>query len=98
MAAYMIVICEIHDRERFLSDYAQPTAELIKRHGGEYVLRAPGLVSLEGGFGDGMSAVISRWPDKPSIERFWTSPEYESLKEKRRAVSDAQVLIVETKE
>lgn len=98
MAAYMIVLCQIHDRDRFLSDYAQPTAKLIAQYGGEYVLRAPGVMSLEGGFGDGMSAVISRWPDKPSIERFWTSPDYESLKAKRRAVSDAQVMIVETTE
>jgi len=97
MAAYMIVLCQIHDRDRFISEYGQPAAELIASHGGEYVLRAPGVISLEGGFGEGMSAVISRWPDKAAIERFWNSPEYQSLKEKRRPISDAQVMIVETK-
>jgi uncharacterized protein (DUF1330 family) len=95
MAAYMIVLCQIHDRDRFVSEYAQPTAKLIASHGGEYVLRAPGVISLEGGFGDGMSAVISKWPDKAAIEGFWNSPEYKDLKAKRRSVSDAQVMMVE---
>lgn len=95
MAAYMIVLCQIHDRDRFISDYAHRAAELIALHGGEYVLRAPGVTSLEGGFGDGMSAVISRWPDTAAIERFWNCPEYQDLKAKRRLVSEAQVMIVE---
>ena len=95
MAAYMIVFARISDREVFLRDYGIPTAALIERFGGEYIVRAPGVESLEGGLFDGASAVISKWPDKAAIRAFWDSPEYEALKAKRRPVSEAHVMIVE---
>ena len=41
-----------------MTEYAVPTAELIGRFGGEYVVRAPGVETLEGGLFDGASAVI----------------------------------------
>ena len=46
MSAYMIVFAKIHDRDRFISEYGMPTAQLIGEYGGEYVLRGPGLLSL----------------------------------------------------
>jgi uncharacterized protein (DUF1330 family) len=91
----MIVFARIHDRERFVSEYGVPTAELIAAHGGEYVLRAPGVESFEGGQFDGMSAVISKWPDKAAIERFWNSNEYQDLKQLRQPLADAYVMVVE---
>lgn len=95
MAAYMIVFAQVKDRQRFVADYAAPTAALIAKHGGEYVLRAPGVESLEGGLFAGASTVISRWPDKAAIRRFWESPEYEALKAARQSLAEAHVMIVE---
>jgi len=95
MAAYMIVICKVRDRARFLAEYGAPTAKLIAEFGGEYVLRAPGGVSLEGGLGEGASAVISKWPNRAAIDAFWTSPAYEKLKAVRQPLADAQVMVVE---
>ncbi len=95
MAAYMIVFAAVRDRERFIADYAAPTAALIREYGGEYLVRAPGVESLEGGLFDGTSAVISRWPDKSAIMRFWQSEAYQILKQKRQPLSDAYVMIVE---
>jgi len=95
MSAYMIVFAKIHDRERFINEYGIPTAKLIAEYGGEYVLRGPGVESLEGGLFDGSSAVISKWPSKDAIKAFWNSEAYAKLKAARQPVSDAHVMIVE---
>lgn len=95
MSAYMIVFAKIHDRERFINDYGVPTAKLIGEYGGEYVLRGPGVESLEGGLFEGTSAVISKWPSKDAIKAFWNSEAYAKLKAARQPVSDAHVMIVE---
>lgn len=95
MSAYMIVFAKIHDRERFINDYGMPTAKLIGDYGGEYVLRGPGVESLEGGLFDGASAVISKWPSKDAIRKFWNSEAYAKLKAARQPLADAHVMIVE---
>ncbi|MEE4211815.1 MAG: DUF1330 domain-containing protein [Parvularcula sp.] len=95
MPAYMIVFAKIHDRERFIEAYGKPTQELIAKHGGEYILRAPGVESLEGGMFEGTSTVISRWPDKAAIKRFWDSDDYAKLKAARQELADAYVMVAE---
>lgn len=95
MSAYMIVFARVNDRQRFVAEYAAPTAALIARFGGEYVVRAPGVEALEGGLFDGASTVISKWPDKAAIRRFWDSPEYQALKVARQPLAEAHVMIVE---
>lgn len=96
MPAYMIVTAAIADREAFLrSGYAGAAAELTERFGGQYLLRASGAELLEGGFGNGASVVLSRWPDKEAAKRFWNSPEYAAVKKLRDKLGDCQVLLIE---
>ena len=95
MTAYLIVFAKIHDRDRFIKEYGIPTAKLVAELGGEYVVRAPGVASLEGGKFDGESAVISKWPDRETLERFWNSPEYEHLKRARAPLADCHVMMVD---
>lgn len=95
MSAYMIVFAKVHDRDRFIKEYGIPTAELIGKYGGEYIVRGPGVESLEGGLFDGASAVISKWPSKAAIKEFWASEAYSRLKAARQPLADAHVMIVE---
>ena len=94
MAAYMIVLARISDRDRFLSDYARPAALLGARFGGEYVVRSPKTATLEGPLGEGWSSVISKWPDRSAVDRFWSSPEYAAMKSARAKLADCHVLVV----
>jgi uncharacterized protein (DUF1330 family) len=91
----MIVFCRIHDRRRFIDAYANPTAALIPKFGGQYLVRAPRAEALEGAFGDGMASVISKWPDRASLDRFYASPEYAPLKAARAGIADCSIVVVE---
>ncbi|EED34057.1 conserved hypothetical protein [gamma proteobacterium NOR5-3] len=95
MAAYMIVLAKVYDREKFLAGYAAEAARLVEQFGGRYLLRAPNALALEGTLGDGRSVVISEWPDLASAQRFWDSEAYRKVAESRRDICDAQVLLVE---
>ena len=92
---YMIVTCAIHDRERFISGYGAAARQLVHQFGGRYLLMAAGAEALEGDFGDGASVVISEWPDRSTVQRFWNSPEYAEAKKLRDGIADVQVVIVD---
>lgn len=93
--SYMIVTAKIKDRDAFINGYGKAAGELVARFGGRYVLRGPGAKLLEGVWGDGASMVISEWPDRATIERFWTSPEYAEVKALRDGIADVQVLVID---
>lgn len=95
MPAYMIVTARIRDRAAFLSGYAPRAAELVEQFGGRYVIRAPGGTVLEGSGEDGVSVVISEWPDRAAALAFWNSPEYAKAKRLREGLADCQVLLIE---
>ena len=96
MPAYMIVYASIHDRDKFLQGYAPAASRLVAEYGGKYVIRAPSAEVLEGELDPAMSVVISEWPDKETILKFWNSPEYQEAKKLRHGVADCLVSIVET--
>ena len=95
MKAYMIVTAAIADRQAFIAGYGAAAGALVEKFGGKYVLRGPGAMLLEGGFGDGASMVISEWPSKEAALAFWNSPEYAEAKKLREGVAECQVLLIE---
>lgn len=95
MAAYMIVLAKIEDREAFIGGYGKAAAALIEQNGGRYLLRGPGVRLLEGDWGDGSSAVISEWPDMAALTAFWDSLEYAEVKKLRDDIADCRVWAVE---
>ena len=95
MTAYMIVQAEIKDRESFIRGYAPAAAELVTKFGGKYLVRAPAAEILEGHAEAPKAVVVSEWPDKASIKRFWDSPEYQEVKQLRDQIADCQVFVVE---
>jgi uncharacterized protein (TIGR02246 family) len=96
MPAYLIVVAHVHDRDAFLRGYAPAAAELVERLGGQYVVRAPGAVVLEGAGRDGGSVVVSEWPDMAALRAFWDGPDYARIRPLREGIADCQVLAVES--
>lgn len=95
MAAWLVVTATIPDREAFLAcGYSQVSAELLEKHGGKYVIRAPGAEVLEGTGQPGASVVVSEWPDRATALAFWNSPEYQAAKALREGLADISVMVV----
>ncbi len=95
MPAYVIVVAKIHDRAAFLAGYAAAAAELVEPLGVRYLLKAPGAVVLEGGWGDGASILVEEWPDRETVERHWNSPQYARLKAMREGLADMMIWMIE---
>jgi len=93
MAVYMIVDVDVKD----LSAYEQYKAEvpaLTRKHGGEYLVRGGNFQILEGDW-QPRRLVLLRFPDKKSVEAFYSDPEYQPLKELRQRVAKTDIVIVE---
>ena len=98
MKAYMIVRAVLHDRERFVEEYAKHVVPLMEQYGGIYILRSPNTTVLEGIREQSNSIVISQWPSMEAAKEFWTSEEYGLLKKKREGLADCHVILVESEE
>jgi uncharacterized protein (DUF1330 family) len=94
MPAWMIITAKVHDRAAFLERYGKPAGDLVARMGGRYLVRAPGAETLEGPDRDGVSVVVSEWPDRAAVHAFWNSPEYQPLKAARADLADCEVIVV----
>ncbi len=95
MPAFMIIACKIHQRDAFIAGYGKAVPALVAKHGGEYLVVAPGAELLEGTLEGYSSVALSRWPDKAAAQRFWNSAEYAEVKKLRDGLADCQVLLVE---
>ena len=95
MKTFMIVRAVLHDRERFIEEYAQYAAPLVTQFGGRYILRSPKTVVLEGIQDTNNSVVISEWPSMEKAQEFWNSEEYQQLKKERETLADCYVILVQ---
>ena len=94
MKTYMIVYAQITHPEAF-QQYSSQTARLVPQFGGRYITIGRQADVLEGTFGEGMSVVISEWPNRDAVERFWNSPEYQEMKTLREGTGFFNVTLVD---
>ena len=76
MAAYLVAVCKITNMTDDFKRYAELSAELLEKHGGEYIVRGPSDTMYEGEHLDGRIVVISKWPSMEQLKGFVESEEY----------------------
>jgi uncharacterized protein (DUF1330 family) len=81
---YSLVFAKIHDRAAF-DAYGMKVAALMSRTpGARMMAMAPGSIRLEGDWiEDGVELAIMEWPSVEAQMAFWSSPEYQELKQER---------------
>jgi uncharacterized protein (DUF1330 family) len=93
MSAYMIVNVDVKDPAVY-EEYKTKVPALIRKHGGEYLVRGGKFVILEGDWKPSR-LVILRFPDIASAQALLVDPEYQSLKALRQRVSKVDIVAVE---
>lgn len=93
MSAYMIVSQNLKDPAAYEA-YKAAVPAIVKRHGGEYLVRGGAHEVLEGTW-DPKRLVLFRFPDKASVHAFLNDPEYAPFKKLRQQIADTDVVVVD---
>ena len=93
MSAYMIVNIEVHDPSAY-EEYKSKVPAVIRKHGGEYLVRGGPCHVLEGNWRPSR-LVIFRFPDLESVLNLQQDPEYLPLKALRQSVAYTEAVGVE---
>lgn len=62
--------------------YRSRVPELIRRHGGQYLVRGGAVQRLEGDW-EPQRLIVTRFPDRDSARRWYEDPEYADLRTRR---------------
>lgn len=92
-SAYLMFVADITDRKRFVEQYAPYAPDVVRAHGGEFLIRASQAEAelLEGVHLPG-SVIVVEFPDAAALQRFWDSDAYRRLSEVRRSTGKWSVL------
>lgn len=93
LSAYLYFLADLKDRKRFVEQYAPFAPDVVRAHGGEFLIRASQADTelLEGSHLPG-SLIVVEFPDAESLQRFWNSAEYRRLSEIRRSTGKWSVV------
>ena len=93
MSAYFIVNLEVTDPAGF-EEYRAQVPALIRKHGGEAVVRGGKFEVLEGEWKP-KRLVVLRFPDRDSAMAFYNDPEYQPLIALREKSAKSDLVLVE---
>ena len=93
MKAYVIAQIRVGDPEIY-SQYTAQTPPTIKAYGGKFLARAGQAETIEGETFN-QRLVILEFPSKEAVNKWFNSPEYQSIKHLRTASSTGHLLVVE---
>ena len=93
MSAYVIVNIDVEDADAY-EEYKAQVPALIRKHGGEYLVRGGRFVVLEGNWKPNR-LVLLRFPDIAAAQALLDDPEYQPLKALRQRFAKTEMVAVE---
>ena len=93
MAAYVIAEIRITDSETYMQ-YIEQVPALIRKHGGEYIVRGGAPETLEGKWSP-QRVVVLKFPDREAVKAFFSDHEYSPIRDIRRSSSEAEIVLVD---
>ena len=76
MALFIVAVCNITNFHDNMKKYVQLSADLVAKHGGEYVIRGPAEEQVEGDKLAGCYLIVTRFPTREQLDAFWKGDEY----------------------
>lgn len=92
MAAYLIVNINVKDPAAY-EQYKAAVPALIRKHGGQYLVRGGNCEVLEGAWRP-QRLILFQFPDMESIRSFDRDPEYQPWKALRQRVAETELVAV----
>lgn len=93
MPAYLVAIGNVKNPEAY-EEYRKLAGPAIRQYDGRFLARGGESELLEGSF-PGARVVIVEFPSLERAKEFFDSPEYQAARQKRLAVADLSLIIVE---
>ncbi len=93
MAAYIVLMQQIEDKDRYRNEYVPRVRPLLNKHGAEVLVAGFEAEEAEGEPPN--STVVIRFPDAGAAWGFLNDPEYQPVKDLRhRLTSRGQAVVV----
>ena len=94
MPAYAIGHLQMRDSS-WAKEYGPKTAELVKKHGGRYLVRGGKMERLEGRAPLPSLLVVLEFPTMEQAKAWYHDPEYQPMIKLRQGGSDLEFVLVE---
>ncbi|MCM6776755.1 DUF1330 domain-containing protein [Nocardia sp. CDC159] len=93
MSVYVVVDAVVLDGER-AGEYRRLAEATIERHGGRYLVQGVEPQAVEGQWPADRSMTVVEFPDRTSVERWYSSAEYQRAVRVRDGAIDVRLLFV----
>lgn len=94
MSCYFLIDTYIENGRAAYDEYIAKVRSIVEAHGGEYLIRSENVTPLSDKRTP-QRVIIIRFPDRASLDRCFSSPEYREIAHMRSESVDARALIAE---
>ena len=92
MPAYLVLMQEIHDMDRYRNEYLPAVGPFLQKYGAEVLVAGPDVEPAEGEPPN--STVVIRFADTESAWGFLNDPDYQPVKEIRLSTTSRIQMVV----